>query len=102
MNCVCGYSVDNDEFIFCPMCGVKLRPSQMSPDERVRTAYPWRERQTLKEVGLALRKIRDEKLYLVYGCTSMREYILERVGLSYRHAHRLMLLADEPSGENKE
>lgn len=96
MECICGYSIDNDEFIFCPMCGMDIQ-SLTNPDgtviEKARAAMK-RKRSSMLEAGLALKKIRDEKLYFLFDCDSMTEYVESRE-ISRRHAYRLMKLAEQ-------
>lgn len=46
------------------------------------------------QIAIALKTIRDRRLYLLRECDSMRAYVEEYVQFSYRHAHRLMHLAD--------
>jgi len=45
------------------------------------------------EMGMALRRIRDDRLYLMRDCSSMEEYIM-RAGIAVRTARLYMQLAD--------
>lgn len=68
---------------------------QFSEEEKLELLFCERQMKVgFMQIAIALKTVRDKKLYLLRECDSMRTYIEDFVHFSYRHAHRLMRLAD--------